>query len=176
MLAKIKSQSQTPLQDAAAVNSTRNALLGTLKKTQLPVTTGTGGQTKYNRFKFNSRKDHWVDAACVGDVKQLFFLTRQPLQIKATGWGNRQMAITDKFGFPRSHRECIKFHYGFQTGDIVKASLPKGKFVGVHVGRICVRKTGVFDLKTNLGKVSPVNHKYCQAIHRNDGYRYSFTA
>ena len=176
LLAEIKSQSKKPLLDAAAVNSTRNALKNTLQKTELPVNTGTGGQTKYNRLRFNLNKDHWIDAACVGTVEQLYFLTRSPLQIKATGWGNRQMAITDKQGFPKSHRERVKFHFGFQTGDIVKATLPKGKFAGVHVGRVSVRKTGVFDLKTKVGKVSPVNHKYCKAIHRNDGYSYGFTA
>ncbi len=109
LLAEIKSQSKKPLLDAAAVNSTRNALKNTLQKIKRTVTTGTGGQTKYNRLRFNLNKDHWIDAACVGTVEQLYFLTRSPLQIKATGWGNRQMATTDKQGFPKNHRERVKF-------------------------------------------------------------------
>ena len=85
------------------------------------------------------------------------------------------MCITNKYGFPIRHKTRVKTHYGYQTGDIVKAILPKGKFTGTHVGRISIRKTGKFDLKRGDGlKVSPVNHKYCKAIHRNDGYSYSF--
>jgi len=37
-----------------------------------------------------------------------------------------------------------------------------------------VRATGVFELITPSGKISPVRHKYCKAIHRNDGYSYAF--
>jgi 5-methylcytosine-specific restriction endonuclease McrA len=48
-LAKIKAQLKRPLKDAAAVNSTRNALLETLAATGLPVETASGGLTKHNR-------------------------------------------------------------------------------------------------------------------------------
>lgn len=57
---------------------------------------------------------------------------------------------------------------------MVKATLPTGKFAGVHVGRVSVRATGVFELNTPKGKITPVRHKYCKAIHRNDGYSYAF--
>ena len=41
-----------------------------------------------------------------------------------------------KFGFPKSHAPKAKFFQGFQTGDLVSASIPKGKFAGQYVGRI----------------------------------------
>ncbi|MEB3826998.1 HNH endonuclease, partial [Phormidium sp. CCY1219] len=52
LLGRILKQTQSPPRDAAAVNSTRWALLA-LKATGLPVTTGTGGQTKFNRLRLN---------------------------------------------------------------------------------------------------------------------------
>lgn len=62
-----------------------------------------------------------------------------------------------------------------RTGDIVRAILPSGKFSGIHIGRLTVRESGVFEMKTPIGKVSPVRHKYCKSIYRNDGYMYAFS-
>lgn len=175
ILSRILRQAKQPLKDAAAVNSTRWALFNKLSATGLPRETGTGGRTKYNRVRLSIPKTHWLDAACVGVVESLQVLTSQPLLITARGWGNRQMCTTNKYGFPVRHRTRCKTFFGFQTGDMVRAILPTGKFAGVHVGRLTVRESGVFEMKTPMGKVSPVRHKYCQSIHRNDGYMYSFS-
>lgn len=164
-----------PLKDAAAVNSTRWSLFEKLQQTGLPVTTGTGGRTQYNRTRMGLPKTHWMDAACVGKVEQLVILTKQPLLITAKGWGNRQMCTPNKYGFPNKHRTRCKTFFGFQTGDMVRAVLPIGKFAGTHVGRLAVRESGVFDLRTAWGKISPVRHKYCTIVHRNDGYMYGFS-
>ncbi len=99
-LEKIKRRALTPLKDTAAVNSTRWALFRTLRNI-LPTTTGTGGQTKYNRTRLELPKQHWIDAACVGKVEKLNLLTQQPLRIKCNGWGTRQMCGTNKYGFVR---------------------------------------------------------------------------
>ncbi len=163
------------LKDAAVMNSTRWALFHKLKQTGLPVTTGTGGLTQYNRIKMGLPKTHWLDAACVGVVEPLKILTWQPLLITAKGWGNRQMCMPNKYGFPSKHRTRCKTFFGFQTGDVVRAVLPQGKFAGTHVGRLAVRESGVFDLRTAWGKISPVRHKYCKKVHCNDGYMYHFT-
>ena len=172
----ILKQAKQPLKNAAAINSTRWALLNRLKATNLPVEMGTGGRTKYNRTRLDLPKTHWLDAACVGVVDKLQILATQPLLIAAKGWGTRQMCTTNKHGFPIRHRTRCKTFFGFQTGDMVQAILPSGKFAGTHVGRLTVRATGVFEMMTSKGKVSPVRHKYCQAIHRNDGYMYSFSS
>ncbi|MDF5726000.1 MAG: RNA-guided endonuclease IscB [Rhizonema sp. PD37] len=175
VLSRILQQAKQPLLDAAAVNSTRWVLFEKLKSTNLPVETGTGGRTKYNRIRLNLFKTHWLDAACVGGVNNLRVLTTQPLLIAAKGWGTRQMCTPDKHGFPKSHRTRSKAFFGFQTGDMVRAVLPSGKFAGTHVGRLTVRSSGVFEMRTPFGKVSPVRYKYCKAIHRNDGYMYAFS-
>ena len=85
------------------------------------------------------------------------------------------MCTPNKYGFPVKHRTRCKTFFGFQTGDMVRAILPKGKFAGSHLGRLTVRESGVFEMVTAHGKVSPVRHKYCKSIHRNDGYMYRFS-
>ncbi|MEM9926537.1 MAG: RNA-guided endonuclease IscB [Cyanobacteria bacterium P01_D01_bin.50] len=101
VLERVLSQAKTSLKDAAAVNSTRYELLNKLKSFNLPVETGTGGRTKFNRKRLDLPKTHWIDAAAVGIVDKLTLLTSQPLLIRATGWGNRKMCITNKYGFVR---------------------------------------------------------------------------
>ncbi len=172
-LKKIKSKAKQSLKDAIAVNATRNKIVEVLGNI-LPVKTGTGSQTKYNRTRLKLDKEHWVDAACVGDVDNLILKTKQPLRIKCNGHGTRQMCRTDKYGFPSRYVPRIKSVKGFQTGDIVKAIVTKGKKVGNYLGRIATRSTGSFNISTNEKLIQGVSYKYCQIVHRKDGYSYSF--
>ena len=48
------------------MNATRWALYHRLAALGLPLETGTGGQTKWNRTRRELPKTHWLDAACVG--------------------------------------------------------------------------------------------------------------
>ena len=84
------------------------------------------------------------------------------------------MCGTDKFGFPKRHRTNKQMHYGFSTGDIVKAVVTKGKKIGEYVGRVLCRATGSFDIATKSGRIAGINHKYCKPIHKKDGYSYVF--
>jgi 5-methylcytosine-specific restriction endonuclease McrA len=174
ILKRILTQAKRPLKDAAAVNSTRWALFNALKKRDLPVTTATGGQTKFNRVRLGLEKRHYLDAACVGEVSSLKVLTNQPLLIKCQGHGTRQMCGTDKFGFPNRHFPRTKLVNGYRTGDIVKAIVTKGKKIGVYIGRVAVRSTGSFNISTKTGLIQGISHKYCQIVHAKDGYNYSF--
>jgi hypothetical protein len=79
-------------------------------------------------------KTHPFDAACVGETPGLTVLSEQPLLIKATGHGTRQMCRTDKFGFPSRYVPRVKFVQGFQTGDIVKAIVTSGLVKVTKVG------------------------------------------
>ena len=174
---RILKQAKTPLKDAAAVNTTRWRLFNSLKELELPVETGSGGLTKFNRQRLKVPKSHFSDAACVGQVPDnLVFITNQPLLIKATGHGTRQMCRTNKFGFPIRYVPRQKFIKGFQTGQIVKAIVTKGKKIGTYVGRVAVRSTGSFNISTTNGLVQGIGHKYCQIIHQKDGYNYTFHA
>lgn len=173
-LEKILKQVKRPLADAAAVNTTRFALLEVLKATGLPVETGSGGLTKFNRSQQNLEKSHWLDAACVGKSTPILNMKRvKPLLITANGHGIRQSCRTDKFGFPNRHCSRTKFHFGFQTGDIVKAVVTSGKKVGEYVGRIATRATGSFNISAKNRLVQGISHKACKHIHKKDGYSYA---
>jgi 5-methylcytosine-specific restriction endonuclease McrA len=174
VLKKVLGQAKRPLKDAAAVNSTRWTLYNRLKFTGLEVNTSSGGLTKFNRTKLKLQKTHFFDAACVGNTPELLVLASQPLNIKATGHGSRQMCRTDKFGFPNRYVPQFKFVKGFQTGDIVKAIVTSGKKIGTYVGRVAVRSTGSFNISAKQGLIQGISHKYCQQIHKKDGYGYGF--
>ena len=175
LLNKILAAAKKPLTDAAAVNATRWALFRQLKSTGLPVEAGSGGRTKYNRTRLELPKTHWLDAACVGasTPEKLKIQVGEPLQLKATGHGTRQMCRTDKYGFPSRYVPRYKFVEGFETGDIVKAVVTKGKKTGTYVGRVAVRSTGSFNISTPNGLIQGISHRYCSIVHGKDGYSYS---
>lgn len=174
VLKRVLTQAKRPLKDATAVNSTRWALLNQLKETGLEVKTGSGGLTKFNRTQLQLPKTHFFDAACVGYTPELFVKACQPLRILATGHGSRQMCRTDKWGFPSRYVPRFKSIKGFQTGDIVKATVTFGKKIGIHTGRVAVRSTGSFNISTAIGLIQGISHKHCQKIHQKDGYGYGF--
>jgi hypothetical protein len=170
---EVQSQAQQPLKDAAAVNATRWALYHQLTGTGLPVAVGTGGRTKYNRTRLGLPKAHWADAACVGasTPEALHLATTQALLIRSVGRGSRQRCRTNASGLPLRHLSPRKRHFGFQTGDIVRATVPRGKHAGVHTGRVTVRQRASFSLK---GK--DIHVQYLCLIHRADGYEYGFSS
>ncbi|MBP0030995.1 MAG: HNH endonuclease [Roseofilum sp. Guam] len=173
---RILGQAKRSLADSTAVNSTRWTLYEELKKTRLPVEIGTGGLTKYNRTCLGLSKSHVLDAACVGKStpEQLIVEAQKTLLIAAKGHGTRQMCRTDKYGFPTRYVPRQKLVKGFQTGDIIKVVVTKGKKIGTYVGRVAVRSTGSFNISTKTGLVQGISHKYCTLIHGKDGYAYSF--
>ncbi|WP_287277635.1 MULTISPECIES: hypothetical protein [unclassified Okeania] len=75
-------------------------MFNALKTTGSEVTTGSGGQTKFNRRKQKLPKAHCIDAACVGEVNQLKFHTTQDLAAICKGQGGRQKAAVNKYGYP----------------------------------------------------------------------------
>ena len=173
-LEKILKQAKRPLADAAAVNTTRTALLEVLQATGLPVETGSGGLTKFNRSQQQLEKNHWIDAACVGKSTPILNIKGvKPLLITANGHGSRQSCRTDKYGFPSRHVPREKIHFGFQTGDIAKAVVTAGKKIGTYVGKVAIRSTGSFNISTKNGLIQGISHKFCKRIHAKDGYSYA---
>lgn len=165
----IQDAAKAPLKDAAAVNTTRWVVYERLVATGLPVEVGTGGRTKYNRTGRGLEKAHWLDAACVGASTPTVLLVAsvRPLLIKATGHGTRQQCRTNASGFPIRHKPRAKRFSGWQTGDLVRATIPSGKYAGRYTGRIAIRFRPSFRL--NGVDVHP---KYLTRVQRADGYDY----
>ena len=173
LLKKILARAQAPLKDAAAVNATRWALFQALKSTGLPVETGSGGRTKFNRARLGLPKTHSLDAACVGIVDRVSGGQGPVLSIKAAGRGAYQRTRLDAFGFPRGYLTRKKTHVGFATGDLVRATVPSGKKAGTYTGRVAVRARGIFNIQTGQGLVKDVPARFCRLLQRSDGYGYS---
>lgn len=185
----IEKKRKQPLKDASAVNSTRWALYRALEKTTLPLTVQSGAKTKMQRIQAGFPKEHYYDALCVGEPKVRSIKTSIVIEFHAMGRGNRQMARVDKYGFPKchtdaekykksgnrkGHRERKKLCHGFQTGDLVQASVPEGKKKGVYSGRVSIRHNGFFNVRDHAtGEVvQGISWKYCRLIHRSDGWDY----
>jgi 5-methylcytosine-specific restriction endonuclease McrA len=151
---EIEQQAKEPLKDAAALNATRWVLCERLKGFGLPVETGSGGLTKYNRTMRELPKAHWIDAACVGrsTPEQVVADGVIPLAINATGHNSRQMCRVDKYGFPRTSAKGPRSVKGFRTGDLVRATVTSGKKMGSYEGRVAVRSSGSFNVKTGQGR------------------------
>lgn len=171
-LARITRQMKQSLRDAAAVNSTRRALHRALLTTGLDVQAFTGGRTKYNRTRLGISKTHALDALCIGHVDAVNSYPGRVLNVTAMGRGSHQRTRVTKHGFPRGYLTRTKRHFGFATGDLVKAIVPKGKKAGTHIGRVAVRKTGSFNITTVTGTIQGINHKHCQLLQHADGYSY----
>jgi hypothetical protein len=174
-LKRILAVAKAPLRDASAVNSTRWALYGALRSSGLPVETGSGGRTKFNRTRLGIPKTHALDAACVGVVGDVHRPAQPTLTVKCTGRGARQRTRVNASGFPRGTLMRSKSARGFRTGDMVVASVPaSSKRVGEYAGRVAIRVSGSFNIQTTQGVVQGVSHKHCRVTQRADGYGYSF--
>ncbi len=171
-LRRILALAKAPLRDAAAVNSTRQAVFQRLQATNLPVEVASGGRTKYNRHQLQVPKAHCLDAACVGHIDHLEGWRQPVLGIKATGRGSYQRTRLTKHGFPRGYFTRSKTAFGFQTGDMVKAVVTTGKKAGTYIGRVAIRACGSFNIQTANGLVQHIHHRFCTLIQRADGYGY----
>lgn len=89
------------------------------------------------------------------------------LAIQATGHGRRQRCGTDAQGFPVRHAPRAKRHHGFQTGDLVRATIPTGRHAGRHQGRIVIRHRPGFRLNG-----FDVHLRHLTRLQQADGYAY----
>ncbi|MHB8246623.1 MAG: RNA-guided endonuclease IscB [Acidimicrobiales bacterium] len=166
LLARILARAKAPLKDAAAVNATRWALWRALQATGLPVCTGSGGRTKWNRSRFGLPKSHTLDALCVGVAEGVGSHPSSIATVRATGRGSYVRTRPDRFGFPRIYLPRTKNLCGFATGDLVRAVVPTGKHAGVHVGRVAVRRSGSF----RVGSADGISHRHTRVLQRGDGW------
>ena len=167
LLARVRKQLKTPLRDAASVNATRWALFHALSATGLPVRTGSGALTKYNRHCFGVPKEHWFDALCVGRINGVSYDScMKVLNVSCTR--------TDKFGFPICYFMRTKRPHGVGTGDLVRMTVRNGKHPGVWTGRAYPRNDGSVTLILPGFSIKG-RARNCTTLSLNDGYGYSIT-
>ena len=160
--------------DAAIVQSARNYMISEIAKLVPDTTTYDAWLTKYNRDELGLPKEHYYDALSVGNIQDYKFLTDKILVISAQGRGARQMCRVDKYGFPRTSAKASKSVKGFQTGDIVKAIVPKGSKQGEYFGRVAIRSSGRFNIIVNNETIQGIGYKHCRLIQKGDGYSYNY--
>lgn len=183
----VQAQARRPLPDAAMMNAARYAIRDLLEGFGLPLETGTGGQTKYNRTRAGMAKCHWADAACVGaSTAEVWRVPAGEVQeIRAKSYarrGRRQTCLTDKNGFPAQAygrpieaKRGVRF-FGYQTGDVVKVVKGKGKWAGAYRGRISVRASGTFVFSPRNKKTQPPSFRAGEIVgvlDRCGSYEYS---
>ena len=161
--------------DAAIVQSAKNYMVKEITKLVSDTTTHDAWLTKYNRDSLGLPKEHYYDALSVGEIPNNFnFFTDKVLVISAKGRGSRQMCKVNKYGFSRTSAKASKSVKGFQTGDIVKAIVPKGLKKGEYLGKVAVRSNGYFNIQTKTKTIQGIGFEYCHIIQRGDGYSYSY--
>jgi 5-methylcytosine-specific restriction endonuclease McrA len=174
----VQAKAKEPLKDAAAVNATRWAIYRALLATGLPVEAGTGGRTKYNRARLLLPKSHALDALCVGastpgEIAGLAGMA--VLDIRTVGRGDYQRTRVNRHGFPRGYLMRGKSVAGFRSGDLVRATVPAGKYAGQYEGTVAVRRTGSFALRREGRLIADgINARHCRLVQRADGYAYSW--
>ncbi|MCV3213799.1 HNH endonuclease, partial [Plectonema radiosum NIES-515] len=88
--------------------------------------------------------------------------------LKTNGGGNKPVEFNPTRYVPRE-----KIHFGFQTGDIVRAIVTTGKKIGNYVGKTAIRSSGSFNIYAKNGLVQGISYKFCKRIHAKDGYSYA---
>jgi hypothetical protein len=192
VLDKLKKRN-VPRWAAAAMNSMRNRLISDITKLNIEIWIYSGYQTSYNRTMLGYPKEHWIDAACVGDNVQVHIPHNMiPVKIKAIGKGSRRVVNNDKYGFPCINKKTgerqaagnIKRIHGFSTGDFVYLSAT-GKYTGEYKGRLAaITKRGFLEFKLKIPISTIVkgvpkmqniisnNYKNFRLIQHGDSYEY----
>lgn len=152
------------------------------------VECSSGGRTKYNRKLLGLPKDHHYDALCVGAVPESGYKDRTHgycLYVQAMGRGTRLLGHINKCGIItvkyRYRNKRMRSHgvngttVSLQTGDMVRAVIPGGKYQGTYTGRVMIRRSGAHDISiAGNVRVTGTKKTVYQVLQRSDGYAYKY--
>ena len=179
LLQKILRGVKAPMRDSASSYAMRRGIREALSKGPLPIETSTIGSRRANLKRLKLPSSPALCAACAGDTGMLTGWDLPILIIQSKGRGSYQRTGSYIPGRTKGdHRNRLiftrqKIHNGFQSGDIVKGVVKRGKNPGLHRGRVTVRAKGAMDLVSDKGKRIQVAPSNCRLIQRADGYSYS---
>jgi len=81
---------------------------------------------------------------------------------------------TNQYGNAIRYRTKNRTWKGWKTGDMAKASIPKGKYAGTYpVGRVTAKQRDSFKFTVPSIPAFHVHCKYLTRIHRKDRYGYA---
>ncbi|MFB8789279.1 MAG: RNA-guided endonuclease IscB [Potamolinea sp.] len=177
VLKRVLENATKPLKDAAAVNSTRYAIVKMAKSICLSVKCWSGALTKMNRVKQGFEKTHSLDAACVGESgANVRVKTEQPLLITCKGHGSRQSKRVNASGFPAVKNAKAVFNH-VTAGDVVKFSVNKDRKKvkkGTYTARVKTPNKNGFEVLIDGARISVSSMNNVVFVHRSDGYGYGF--
>ncbi len=119
--------------------------------------------TRYRKPRFlqRSRKEGWLPPSLESRIENV------------RAWVQRLQRWSPVRACSKAPKETSVIG-GFRTGDIVRAVVPEpSKKAGTYVGRIAIRATGSCNIKTISGTIQGIHVRYCQPLHRGDGYSYA---
>ena len=159
---EIQAQAKQPLRDAAAVNATRWALYHRLAALGLPLETGTGGRTKWNRTS-EAAQDALARRRVCGGQHACYAWSAGDRPATHHGNGTAQPADVshERLRLPRQSAQ------GDQCGRRIPdrrhraRRVPSPTKAGTYVGRLAMRATGSCNLTTATGTVQGIHVRYC---------------
>jgi 5-methylcytosine-specific restriction endonuclease McrA len=175
VLKRVLENATKALKDAAAVNSTRYAIVKMAKDICSNVLCWSGSRTKMNRVKQKLEKTHSLDAACVGESGvSVKIKTDQPLLITCKGHGSRQARRVNASGFPAVKNAKAVFKH-VTAGDVVKFTLNKDRkkvTKGEYMARVKTPTEKGFEVLINGARITISSMNNVTFVHRSDGYGY----
>jgi hypothetical protein len=91
-------------------------------------------------------------------------------QVPWVGRGSYQRTRLDRFNLPQGYLAGQKQVRGFRTDNGVRAEVPAGRKAGAHIGRVAVRASSSFNIRTPQDVAQGINARHCTRIQRADGY------
>ncbi|MFB8789520.1 MAG: RNA-guided endonuclease IscB [Potamolinea sp.] len=177
ILKRVLEKSTKPLLDAAAVNSTRYAIVEMAKSLCEQVKCWSGARTKMNRLRQGLEKTHSLDAACVGESgANIRVRTDQPIFITCKGHGSRQSRRVNASGFPAVLNAKEIFNH-IKAGDVVRFTIDKDRKklkTGTYTSRVKTPTKKGFETLINGARISLSSMNNVVFVHRSDGYGYEF--
>jgi hypothetical protein len=119
------------------------------------------------------------------DKNKMFLMPCRPARAREL-WRKGKAAVYKRFPFKTLLqypgwwlKQCVSIRSScsilkFQPFNISKGNWPgtnKGKKLGTYVGRVSVRKSGSFKIKTEAGTIQGISWKPCSLLQRADGRR-----
>ncbi|MFG2030534.1 hypothetical protein [Streptomyces sp. NPDC048825] len=91
----------------------------------------------------------------------------------STGRGTYRRTAPDRYGFPPLTLRRTKQHFGYATGDLVRANAPTGKKQGSRKGRVASALPATSTSRLSTASSRAFTTGTSDLLQRADGYAYT---